>query len=180
MQDTARVVDLIQIPAYLSRQTHLLVAAGETGVPVHIKKGQYMSPWNMKNAAIKVESTGNQQIILTDRGTFLGYNMLVTDFRCFRIMRETGYPVCYDATHSIQMPGSLGTSSGGQREFIPALTRAAVGARVNALFMEVHDNPEKALCDATTQLSLKYLEPILLQAKAVYDLVQQWPDIEIT
>jgi len=179
MEETAQVVDLIQIPAYLCRQTHLLRAAGETGLPLHIKKGQFMSPWNMKNAAVKVESTGNHNMILTDRGTTLGYNMLVTDMRCFRIMKESGYPVCYDATHSIQMPGSLGTSSGGQREFIPELTRAAMGAGVNALFIEVHDNPKEALCDATTQLPLKFLEPLLVQAKAVYVMVRAFADLEI-
>jgi 2-dehydro-3-deoxyphosphooctonate aldolase (KDO 8-P synthase) len=157
----------------------LLLAAGNTGRPVHIKKGQFLSPWNMKNAVLKVESSGNHQIILTDRGTFMGYNMLVTDMRCFKIMKEAGYPVCYDATHSIQMPGSLGTSSGGQREFIPDLTRAAMGVRIHALFMEVHDDPENALCDATTQLPLKHLEPILTQAKAVYDLVHKLPELEI-
>ena len=180
MEDTAAVVDLIQIPAYLCRQTHLLLAAGETGLPVHIKKGQFMSPWNMKNAVLKVESTGNRKIILTDRGTFMGYNMLVTDMRCFRIMKECGYPVCYDATHSIQMPGSLGTSSGGQREFIPDLIRAAIGAKINALFMEVHDNPDQALCDAKTQLPLKHLEEILVQAKKVYDLVQTFENITVS
>ena len=179
MEDTGDVVDLIQIPAYLCRQTNLLLAAGRTGRPVHIKKGQYMSPWNMKNAVLKVESTGNNQIILTDRGTFMGYNMLVSDMRCFRIMKESGYPVCFDATHSIQMPGSLGTSSGGQREFIPDLTRAAIGARVNALFMEVHDNPEMAFCDATTQLPLEYLEPLLAQAKSLYDVVQDLPELKV-
>lgn len=179
VDETAQVVDLIQIPAYLCRQTHLLIAAGETGLPLHIKKGQFMSPWNMKNAAVKVESTGNHNIILTDRGTTLGYNMLVTDMRCFRIMKESGYPVCYDATHSIQMPGSLGTSSGGQREFIPELTRAAMGAGANALFIEVHDNPKEALCDATTQLPLKFLEPLLIQAKAVYDMVQNFTDLQV-
>ncbi len=179
MGEVASVVDMIQIPAYLSRQTHLLISAGETGLPIHIKKGQFLSPWNMKNAAIKVESTGNRNIILTDRGTFFGYNMLVTDMRCFRILRDSGYPVCYDATHSIQMPGSLGTSSGGQREFIPDLTRAAMGAGANALFIEVHDNPQSALCDATTQLPLKFLEALLVQAKAIYDLVRQLPELEI-
>ncbi|MGL1930788.1 MAG: 3-deoxy-8-phosphooctulonate synthase [Desulfotalea sp.] len=179
MDETAGTVDMIQIPAYLSRQSHLLIAAGETGLPVHIKKGQFLSPWNMKNAVIKVESTGNKKIILTDRGTFFGYNMLVNDIRCFRVMRETGYPVCYDATHSIQMPGSLGTSSGGQREYIPELVLAAMGARVNALFMEVHDEPAKALCDATTQIHLHQLESVLTQAKAVYDIVQQFPVLEI-
>ena len=180
MKATADAVDLIQIPAYLCRQTHLLLAAGDTGRPVHIKKGQYMSPWSMKNAVLKVESTGNNQILLTDRGTFMGYNMLVSDMRCFRIMKESGYPVCYDATHSIQMPGSLGTSSGGQREFIPDLTRAAIGARINALFMEVHDDPDHALCDARTQLPLVYLEDLLKQAKQVYDLVQTLPDLQVS
>ena len=180
MDETATVVDLIQIPAYLCRQSHLLLAAGKTGLPVHIKKGQFMSPWNMKNAVLKVESTGNRKIILTDRGTFMGYNMLVTDMRCFRIMKETGYPVCFDATHSIQMPGSLGTSSGGQREFIPDLIRAAMGAKINALFIEVHDNPEQALCDAKTQLPLKHLEEILGQAKKVYDLVQSFENIAVS
>jgi len=179
MEETADIVDLIQIPAYLCRQTHLLLAAGQTGVPVHVKKGQFISPWNMKNAAVKVASTGNQNIILTDRGTFMGYDRLVNDMRCLRVMKETGYPVCYDATHSIQMPGSLGTSSGGQREYIPDLTRAAMGAGANAIFMEVHDEPEKALCDATTQLPLQFLEPLLVQAKAVHDLVSEMPEIEV-
>lgn len=179
MEETASVVDLIQVPAYLCRQTHILLAAGNTGLPVHLKKGQFLSPWNFKNAVYKIESTGNRNIILTDRGTFFGYNMLVTDMRCFRIMRDSGYPVCYDATHSIQMPASLGTSSGGQREFIPDLTRAAMGAGANALFIEVHDNPQSALCDATTQLPLKFLEALLVQAKAIYDLVRQFPELEI-
>lgn len=179
MEETAKVVDLIQIPAYLSRQTHLLTAAGKTRLPVHIKKGQYLSPWNMKNAALKVESTGNNRILLTDRGTFFGYNMLVSDMRCFKIMKETGYPVCYDATHSIQMPGSLGTCSGGQREFIPDLTQAAVAAGVNAVFMEIHDNPADALCDATTQLPLKHLKPLLERINKIYKLVQTMDSIEI-
>ena len=179
MKETAKVIDVIQIPAYLSRQTHLLLSAGKTGLPVNIKKGQFLSPWNMKNAALKVESTGNKKIILTDRGTFFGYNMLVSDMRCFRIMKETGYPVCYDATHSIQMPGSLGTCSGGQREFIPDLTQAAVAAGVNAVFIEVHDNPTDALCDATTQLPLKHLKPLLERINKIYNLVQNMGPIEI-
>lgn len=180
VDDTAKVVDLIQIPAYLSRQTALLMAAGATGKPVHIKKGQYMGPWNMKNAALKVAAQGNDAILLTDRGTFFGYNMLVNDMRCFRIMRQTGYPVGFDVTHSIQLPESLGTSSGGQREFIPDLMRAALGAGVDFLFMEVHDDPAKALCDATTQLPLRYLEPLLAQAVAFYELRRKMGAIEIT
>lgn len=172
MENTVKAVDMIQIPAYLCRQTHLLVAAGRTGKPVNIKKGQFLSPWNTKNAALKVASTGNHNIILTDRGTFFGYNYLVSDMRCIKIMKETGYPVCYDATHSIQMPGSLGTHSGGQREFIPTLVRSAIAAGANAVFMEIHDNPDKALCDATTQLPLRYLRDILFQAKRIYELRQ--------
>lgn len=179
VEETAKVVDLIQIPAYLSRQTKLLLAAGETGKPVHVKKGQFLSPWNMKNAAMKIASTGNNGIILTDRGTFFGYDMLVNDMRCFRIMRETGYPVGYDCTHSIQLPGSLGTASGGRREFIPALTRAALAAGADLLFAEIHDNPAEALCDATTQLPLHHLEPLLKQAIAVRDMVRAMPDLEI-
>lgn len=179
MDATAEVIDLIQIPAYLSRQTHLLLAAGRTGKPVNIKKGQFLSPWNVKNAALKVASTGNHDIILTDRGTFFGYNMLVSDIRCFKIMKETGYPVCYDGTHSIQLPGSLGTHSGGQREFIPSLVRAAVAAGINALFLEIHDDPDNALCDATTQLPLRHLESLLSQAKIIYDIQQQLPELNI-
>ena len=175
---TASVVDFIQIPAYLCRQTHVLLAAGETGKPVHLKKGQFMSPWNMKNSVRKIESTGNQQILLTDRGTFFGYNMLVNDYRNFPIMAETGYPVCFDATHSVQLPTSMGNISGGQREFIPALVRAAAGCGINALFMEVHNNPDEALSDANTQLDIRYLENILAQAKATHEvrlsLLSQW------
>ena len=157
---TAQVVDFLQIPAYLCRQTHILTAAGKTGQPIHLKKGQFMSPWNMKNSVRKIEATGNEQILLTDRGTFFGYNMLINDYRNFPIMMETGYPVCFDATHSVQLPTSMGNVSGGQREFIPYLVRAAVGCGINALFMEVHDNPDEALSDANTQLNIRYLENI--------------------
>jgi len=175
---TAEVVDLLQIPAYLCRQTHVLKAAGETGRPLHVKKGQFMSPWNMKNSVRKIESTGNEQILLTDRGTFFGYNMLINDFRNFPIMAETGYPVCFDATHSVQMPTSMGNVSGGQREFIPPLVRAAAGAGISALFMEVHDNPNEALSDPNTQLDITYLENILAQAKTMHaarqGLLEEW------
>jgi 2-dehydro-3-deoxyphosphooctonate aldolase (KDO 8-P synthase) len=167
---TGEVVDLIQIPAYLCRQTTILRAAGETGRPIHLKKGQFMSPWNMKNAVRKIEAAGNSQILLTDRGTFFGYNMLVNDFRNFPIMAETGYPVCFDATHSIQLPTSMGDISGGQREYIPHLVRAAAACGINALFMEVHDDPPNALSDANTVLDIKYLERILAQAKAAHEL----------
>lgn len=177
-QATGEVVDLIQVPAYLCRQTTILRAAGETDRPVHLKKGQFMSPWNMKNSVRKIEATGNSEILLTDRGTFFGYNMLVNDFRNFPIMAETGYPVCFDATHSIQMPTSMGDISGGQREFIPHLVRAAAACGINALFMEVHDDPPNALSDANTVLDLKYLERILAQAKTAHEMrleiLEQW------
>jgi len=167
---TSEVVDLLQIPAYFCRQTTMLRAAGETGKPVHLKKGQFMSPWNMKNSVRKIEATGNEQVLLTDRGTFFGYNMLVNDFRNFPIMMETGYPVCFDATHSVQLPTSMGDISGGQREFIPYLVRAATACGVNALFMEVHDDPPNAMSDANTVLDLKYLERVLAHAKAAHEL----------
>ena len=166
---TAEVVDLLQIPAYLCRQTSILRAAAETKKPLLLKKGQFMSPWNMKNSVRKLEYFGNSKIILTDRGTFFGYNMLVNDMRCFPIMSETGYPVCFDATHSVQMPTSMGNISGGQREFIPNLVRAASACGINSLFMEVHDNPSKALSDPNTVLNLIYLEKILIMAKKMHN-----------
>jgi 2-dehydro-3-deoxyphosphooctonate aldolase (KDO 8-P synthase) len=147
-----------------------LRAAAETNRPVHLKKGQYMSPWNMKNSVRKLEAHGCEKIILADRGTFLGYGALVNDMTCFPIMQKTGYPVCFDATHSIQLPTSMGNISGGQREFIPYLVRAAVGCGINALFMEVHDNPKMALSDANTVLDLKYLENVLHQAKIMHEV----------
>ena len=165
---TGEVCDLVQVPAYLCRQTSILKAAAETNKPVHLKKGQFMSPWNMKNSVRKIEEYGNNQILLTDRGTFMGYNMLVNDMKCFPIMAETGYPVCFDATHSIQLPTSMGNISGGQREFIPHLVRAASACGINALFMEVHNDPKNALSDANTVLNIIYLEKILFQAKKVH------------
>jgi len=167
---TGEVCDMVQVPAYLCRQTSILRAAAETNRPIHLKKGQYMSPWNMKNSVRKIEAFGNDQIVLADRGTFFGYNMLVNDMKSFPIMAETGYPVCFDATHSIQLPTSMGNVSGGQREFIPHLVRAAAATGINALFMEVHDNPSQALSDANTVLDIKYLENILNQAKAVHEV----------
>ena len=175
---TGAVVDLIQVPAYLCRQTSILRAAGETGKPVLLKKGQFMSPWNMKNSVRKIEATGNEQVLLTDRGTFFGYNMLVNDFRNFPIMMKTGYPVCFDATHSIQLPTSMGDISGGQREFIPYLVRAAAACGINALFMEVHDDPPNAMSDANTVLDIKYLERVLSHAIVAHslrlELLEEW------
>lgn len=167
---TGEVCDLMQVPAYLCRQTSILRAAAQTGRPVHLKKGQFMSPWNMKNSVRKLEANGCHQILLTDRGTFLGYNMLVNDMTSFPIMAQTGYPVCFDATHSIQMPTSMGNVSGGQREFIPYLVRAAAACGINALFMETHDDPDRALSDPNTVLDIKYLENVLAQAKIVHEM----------
>jgi len=166
---TGEVCDMVQVPAYLCRQTSILRVAAKTNRVVHLKKGQFMSPWNMKNSVRKLESHGCNQIILTDRGTFLGYGALVNDMTCFPIMKRTGYPVCFDATHSIQLPTSMGNISGGQREFIPYLVRAAVSCGINALFMETHNNPKLALSDSNTVLDLKYLENILHQAKIVHE-----------
>ena len=166
---TGEVCDLVQIPAYLCRQTSILRAGAKTNRPIHLKKGQFMSPWNMKNSVRKLESFGCEKIILADRGTFFGYNMLINDMRCFPIMSETGYPVCYDATHSVQMPTSMGNISGGQRNFVPFLVRSAMACGVQALFMEVHDNPPAALSDANTVLDFKYLENILNQAKIMHE-----------
>ena len=167
--ETAEVCDMIQIPAYLCRQTSVLRAAALTKKPIHLKKGQFMSPWNIKNSVKKIESFGSKKILLTDRGTFFGYNMLVNDMKSLPIMAETGYPVCFDATHSIQMPTSMGNISGGQREFIPYLVRASASCGVNALFMEVHDNPVAALSDPGTVLDIKYLRKILIEAKFFHE-----------
>ncbi|EQA69810.1 3-deoxy-8-phosphooctulonate synthase [Leptospira noguchii] len=175
---TGEVCDLVQVPAYLCRQTSILRAAALTKRPIHLKKGQFMSPWNMKNSVRKIEANGNHQILLTDRGTFFGYNMLVNDFKCFPIMAETGYPVCFDATHSIQLPTSMGNISGGQREYIPHLVRGAAACGINALFMEVHNDPQNAKSDANTVLDIQYLERILFQAKHMHEqrleLLAKW------
>ena len=166
---TGEVCDLVQIPAYLCRQSSILKAAAETNRALHLKKGQFMSPWNMKNSVRKLEAYGNNNIILTDRGTFFGYNMLVNDMTALPIMSKTGYPVCFDATHSVQMPTSMGNISGGQREFIPYLVRAAVACGINLLFMEVHDDPKNAKSDSNTVLDIKYLKKILISAKELHE-----------
>jgi 2-dehydro-3-deoxyphosphooctonate aldolase (KDO 8-P synthase) len=166
---TGEVCDLIQIPAYLCRQTTILRAAAETGRPIHLKKGQFMSPWNMKNSVRKIEAAGGNQIILADRGTFFGYNSLVNDYRSLTIMAETGYPVCYDATHSIQNPTSMGNISGGERQFIPSLVRAAAAVGIDALFMEIHNDPKNAKSDPNTVIDVKYIRTVLIQAKAFHE-----------
>lgn len=163
----AAVLDILQIPAFLCRQTDLLLAAGKSGRPVSLKKGQFLSPWDMQHAVSKVKSTGNRNLLLVERGAMLGYNNLVVDMRAFPVMRSLGCPVVYDATHSVQLPGGAGTSSGGQREFIPPLARAAVAAGIDGLFMEVHPEPEKALCDGPNSWPLDQLEELLVGLLAI-------------
>ena len=172
VKPAAEVLDILQIPAFLSRQTDLLVAAGESGRVVNIKKGQYQAPWDIGNAIGKVLSTGNDQILLTERGSSFGYNNLVSDMRSLVIMRQTGYPVVYDATHSVQLPGGAGSASSGQREFVAPLSRAAVATGVDALFWEVHENPAKALCDGPNSLPLDAVEELLGQMLALDKIVR--------
>ena len=163
----ADVVDILQIPAFLSRQTDLIVSAAETQKCIAVKKGQFLSPWEMKNVIEKIESVGNEQIILTERGTMFGYQNLVVDFRSLLIMRDFGYPICFDATHSQQLPGQLGDKTGGTPQYISAFVRAATAAGIDVLFMEVHDCPERALSDGTNQLPLNQLENVLRQVLAI-------------
>ena len=159
----ADVLDIIQIPAFLCRQTDLLVAAARTGKPVNVKKGQFLSPWDARNIVEKLRSAGSEQIVLTERGTSFGYNNLVVDFRSLPVMRSLGYPVLFDATHSLQLPGGAGHASAGQSEFIPHLARAAVAAGVDGLFMEVHPDPANAPSDGSNMLPLDALQGLLRQ-----------------
>ncbi len=172
-QPVAKVVDILQIPAFLCRQTDLLVACAKTGKAVNVKKGQFVSPAEMKNAVGKVRDCGNDKILLTERGTFFGYNRLVNDMTAIPEMQALGCPVIFDCTHSTQRPGGLGQSSGGSRELAPVLARAAIGAGANALFMEVHPNPEKALCDAASMLRLDQVESLLKTCKTIFETVRQ-------
>jgi len=172
----AEVVDILQIPAFLARQTDLLVAAGKTGRVVNIKKPQFVSPWDMKNAVEKVESTGNKQIILTERGASFGYQNLVVDFRSFPVLKKYGYPVVFDVTHSVQLPGGQGHASGGQPEFIEPLARAAVAAGVDGIFLETHDDPAKALSDGANALPLAELAGLLARLKEIATLVGKWKE----
>jgi 2-dehydro-3-deoxyphosphooctonate aldolase (KDO 8-P synthase) len=157
----AEVADVLQIPAFLCRQTDLLLAAGETGKPVNVKKGQFLAPEDMKNVAAKIASTGNENIMLCERGVSFGYHTLVTDMRAFPIMAQSGYPVVFDATHSVQQPGGLGDRAGGQREFVPILARAAVAAGLAAIFIETHQDPDHAPCDGPSMIPLKKLLELL-------------------
>ena len=167
----ARVLDIIQIPAFLCRQTDVVLEVAKSGRPVNIKKGQFLAPWDIVNVVEKITSTGNRRILITERGTMFGYNNLVVDFRGLAIMRQTGYPVIFDATHSVQLPGGAGKSSGGQREFAPVLARAAVAAGVDGVFMEVHTDPEKALCDGPNALKLDTIHDLLSRLRAIHDTI---------
>lgn len=166
----SEVCDVIQIPAFLCRQTDLLLAAGETGAAINVKKGQFLAPWDMGNVAEKIASTGNERIMLCDRGTSFGYNTLVSDFRGLPTMATTGYPVVFDATHSVQQPGGQGTTSGGQREFAPVLARAAVAVGVSALFIETHQDPDNAPSDGPNMIPVDQMEA-LIGNLAAYDAV---------
>ncbi|TRZ96493.1 3-deoxy-8-phosphooctulonate synthase [bacterium] len=165
--ESAKVLDIIQIPAFLCRQTDIVVSAAKTGKTVNIKKGQFLAPWDILPIIKKAESTGNKKIIITERGSCFGYNNLVSDFRSLGIMREFGYPVIFDATHSVQLPGAKGVSSGGQREFVSGLSRAAVAFGCDGLFLEVHPHPDMAPCDGPNMIDLKELETLLRQIKKI-------------
>ncbi len=169
----AEVADIIQIPAFLCRQTDLLVAAAKTGKIVNIKKGQFLAPQQMKSLIKKVEESGNKNIMVTDRGVTFGYNNLVVDFRAISIMKEFGYPVVFDATHSVQMPGSNGDSTGGDRRFVPTLAKAAMAAGADVLFFEIHPNPDCALCDGPNMLALKDAEKVFKKCKAIFEIVRE-------
>jgi 2-dehydro-3-deoxyphosphooctonate aldolase (KDO 8-P synthase) len=166
----ARILDIIQIPAFLCRQTDVIIEVAKTGKPVNIKKGQFLAPWDMANVVEKITSAGNRRILITERGAMFGYNNLVVDFRGVMIMRKIGYPVIFDATHSVQLPGGAGASSGGQREYAPVLARAAAAAGVDGIFMEVHSNPDKALCDGPNSLKLDTISELLSQLKSIHTI----------
>ena len=170
----AEVADILQIPAFLARQTDLLIAAAKTGRIINIKKAQFLSPWDMSNVAEKVSSSGNAKIVLTERGASFGYNNLVVDMRTFPVLQKFGYPVVYDVTHSVQIPGGLGNASGGQPEFIETLARAGVAAGVDGIFLETHDNPAAALSDGPNALPLAQLPALLSRIKQVSTLVRSW------
>ena len=172
----AEVCDVLQIPAFLARQTDLLIAAGKTGRIINIKKGQFLSPWDIGNVAEKVASAGNTKIILTERGASFGYQNLVVDMRSFPIMQRTGYPVVYDVTHSVQLPGGQGHASGGQPQFIEPLARAGVAAGVDGIFLETHDNPAAALSDGPNALPLSELLGLLMKLKGLNSVVRRWSE----
>jgi 2-dehydro-3-deoxyphosphooctonate aldolase (KDO 8-P synthase) len=169
----AEVLDILQIPAFLCRQTDLLIAAAQSGRVINVKKGQFLAPWDMKNVAGKIAASGNDNIILTERGASFGYNNLVVDMRSFPVLRATGYPVVFDATHSVQLPGGQGESSGGQREYVEYLSCAAVATGIDGVFMEVHEDPDKALCDGPNSIQLSELPALLKTLKALDAVIKQ-------
>ncbi|HSZ91208.1 MAG TPA: 3-deoxy-8-phosphooctulonate synthase [Acetobacteraceae bacterium] len=169
----AQAVDVLQIPAFLCRQTDLLLAAGETGKPINVKKGQFLAPWDMANVAAKIASTGNHDILLCERGASFGYNTLVSDFRALPIMARTGYPVVFDATHSVQQPGGQGGSSGGEREFAPVLARAALAVGVAAVFIETHPDPDRAPSDGPNMIPLREMPALIARLKAFDELAKR-------
>lgn len=172
VQEAAAVLDVLQVPAFLCRQTDFVLAVARAGKPVNVKKGQFLAPWDVQNIVEKIESVGNPSILLTERGASFGYHNLVADMRSLVVLRQMGCPVIYDVTHSLQLPGGLGTSSGGQREYIPPLARAGVAAGIDGIFMEVHPDPDSALCDGPNSLPLKELHPLLEQLMAVDNVVK--------
>jgi len=174
VEPAAEMLDLLQIPAFLCRQTDLVFAASKTGKPVNVKKGQFLSPWEVKNITEKFVSTGNRNLLITERGSSFGYHNLVVDFRGFPVIRSLGTPLIFDVTHSLQLPGGEGSHSGGQREFAAPLMRAAVGAGVDGLFMEVHPEPDRALCDGPNMIALSEIKELLKQAKSIHELVRTW------
>ncbi len=173
IEPAAEVLDVLQIPAFLCRQTDLVYEAARSGKVINVKKGQFLAPLDMKNVIAKIEEAGNKNILLTERGATFGYNNLVADFRALPIMRSLGYPVVFDATHSVQLPGGAGTTSSGQREFVPYLTRAAVATGIDVLFMEVHDNPPEAKSDGPNMLYIDQLEAVLKDVLAIDDVVRK-------
>jgi len=172
IEKASALLDVIQVPAFLCRQTDFVVEVAKTGKVINIKKGPFLAPWDMRNVIDKVTSTGNENLLLTERGTSFGYNNLVSDMRSLAIMRSFGYPVVYDATHSLQLPGASGDRSGGQRELVPQLARAATATGIDALFMEVHEDPDRALCDAANNVSLDVIGVLLTQVKEIDRIVK--------
>ncbi len=173
MGPASKVLDVIQVPAFLSRQTDLIIAAAKTGCIINVKKGQFMAPWDVKGIIKKMEEVGNKNLLLTERGVSFGYNTLVSDFRGLAVMRELGYPVVFDATHSVQKPGGLGATSGGESQHVPLLARCAMAAGVDAVFIETHPNPEKALSDGPNMVALKHMEALLKDLKAIDAIIKR-------
>ena len=173
IEKAVEVLDVIQIPAFLSRQTDLIIEAARTRLPLNIKKGQFLSPWDMEQVALKAASTGNTNILLTERGTFFGYHNLVVDMRSIMVMKGFGYPVVFDATHGVQLPGGRGTSSGGQREFVAPLAKAAVAAGADGIFLEIHPDPDSALSDGPNSLPFEHVESLVAVLKKVHQTVER-------